>query len=56
MDAAISHLVGVFGRAPDILVNNLGLADPIPFESYSDVPAYAAKWAVDHPDTPMIAP
>ena len=34
MDAAISHLVGVFGRAPDILVNNLGLADPIPFESY----------------------
>ena len=28
--------VGAFGRAPDILVNNLGLADPIPFESFSD--------------------
>ena len=24
MDAAISHMVGAFGRAPDILVNNLG--------------------------------
>lgn len=36
MDAAISHMVGAFGRAPDILVNNLGLADPIPFESFSD--------------------
>ena len=36
MEAAISHMVGAFGRAPDILVNNLGLADPIPFESFSD--------------------
>jgi NAD(P)-dependent dehydrogenase (short-subunit alcohol dehydrogenase family) len=36
MDAAISHMVGAFGRVPDILVNNLGLADPIPFESFSD--------------------
>jgi NAD(P)-dependent dehydrogenase (short-subunit alcohol dehydrogenase family) len=36
MDAAISHMVDAFGRAPDILVNNLGLSDPIPFESFSD--------------------
>lgn len=33
---AVAHVLQVFGRAPDILVNNLGLADPVPFEDLSD--------------------
>ncbi len=37
---AVAHVLQVFGRAPDILVNNLGLADPIPFEDLSD-----ERWA-----------
>lgn len=40
VDAAVSHLLRAFGRAPDILVNNLGLADAAPFEELSD-----ARWA-----------
>lgn len=36
MDAAIAYVLRIFGRAPDILVNNLGLADPVPFERLSD--------------------
>jgi NAD(P)-dependent dehydrogenase (short-subunit alcohol dehydrogenase family) len=36
MDTAVSHMLQTFGRAPDILINNLGLADPAPFEDLSD--------------------
>jgi NAD(P)-dependent dehydrogenase (short-subunit alcohol dehydrogenase family) len=36
MDAAIAYVLRTFGRAPDILINNLGLADPAPFEDLSD--------------------
>ena len=36
VDRAVAHLLDVFGRAPDILINNLGLADPVPFEDLSD--------------------
>jgi NAD(P)-dependent dehydrogenase (short-subunit alcohol dehydrogenase family) len=34
--AAVGHVLKTFGRAPDILVNNLGLADPVPFEDLTD--------------------
>ena len=37
---AVAHVLKAFGRAPDILVNNLGLADPVPFEDLSD-----ERWA-----------
>ncbi len=40
MDAAVSYMLETFGRAPDILINNLGLADPAPFEDLSD-----ERWA-----------
>lgn len=36
VDRAVAHVLDVFGRAPDILINNLGLADPVPFEDLSD--------------------
>lgn len=36
IDAALSHALQKFGRAPDVLINNLGLADPAPFENLSD--------------------
>jgi NAD(P)-dependent dehydrogenase (short-subunit alcohol dehydrogenase family) len=36
ISAAVSHVLETFGRAPDILINNLGVADPIPFEDISD--------------------
>jgi NAD(P)-dependent dehydrogenase (short-subunit alcohol dehydrogenase family) len=34
--SAVAHVLETFGRAPDVLVNNLGVADPIPFEQISD--------------------
>ena len=40
MDAAVSYAVRTFGRAPDILINNLGLADGAPFEELTD-----ERWA-----------
>jgi NAD(P)-dependent dehydrogenase (short-subunit alcohol dehydrogenase family) len=40
MEAAVSHMLQTFGRVPDILINNLGLADPAPFEDLSD-----ERWA-----------
>jgi NAD(P)-dependent dehydrogenase (short-subunit alcohol dehydrogenase family) len=36
VEAAITAMLENFGRAPDILVNNLGLADPAPFEDLGD--------------------
>jgi len=36
MDAALAFALRELGRAPDILINNLGLADPAPFENLSD--------------------
>jgi NAD(P)-dependent dehydrogenase (short-subunit alcohol dehydrogenase family) len=40
VEAAVSHALFRFGRAPDVLINNLGLADPAPFEDLSD-----ERWA-----------
>jgi len=37
---AVDHVLSVFGRAPDILINNLGVADATPFEQMTD-----EKWA-----------
>jgi NAD(P)-dependent dehydrogenase (short-subunit alcohol dehydrogenase family) len=39
VDAAVAYVLDTFGRAPHILVNNLGLADPAPFTDLSD-----ARW------------
>src|SRR5439155_4976250 len=36
IDKAVGYVLETFGRAPDILINNLGVADPIPFEDLSD--------------------
>jgi NAD(P)-dependent dehydrogenase (short-subunit alcohol dehydrogenase family) len=36
MDDAISYVLKTFGRAPDILVNNLGVGNANPFEETSD--------------------
>jgi NAD(P)-dependent dehydrogenase (short-subunit alcohol dehydrogenase family) len=36
MDDAVAFVMENFQRAPDILINNLGVADPIPFEQLSD--------------------
>jgi NAD(P)-dependent dehydrogenase (short-subunit alcohol dehydrogenase family) len=36
MTAAIDFALQRFGRAPDILINNLGLADAAPFQDLSD--------------------
>jgi 3-oxoacyl-[acyl-carrier protein] reductase len=36
IEQSIAYMLQTFGRAPDILVNNLGVADPIPFEQISD--------------------
>jgi NAD(P)-dependent dehydrogenase (short-subunit alcohol dehydrogenase family) len=36
IDHAVAYVLETFGRAPDILINNLGVADPVPFESLSD--------------------
>jgi NAD(P)-dependent dehydrogenase (short-subunit alcohol dehydrogenase family) len=39
-DKAVSHVLETFGRAPDILVNNLGVGDSSSFEDISD-----ERWA-----------
>jgi NAD(P)-dependent dehydrogenase (short-subunit alcohol dehydrogenase family) len=36
VESAITAMLDSFGRCPDILVNNLGLADPAPFEDLAD--------------------
>ena len=36
VDQAVSHVLRTFGQAPDILINNLGVADPVPFEDLTD--------------------
>jgi NAD(P)-dependent dehydrogenase (short-subunit alcohol dehydrogenase family) len=36
IDAALTYTLQKFGRAPDVLINNLGLADPAPFEDLPD--------------------
>jgi NAD(P)-dependent dehydrogenase (short-subunit alcohol dehydrogenase family) len=36
MDRAISHVLTTFGRAPDILINNLGVGDSSSFADMSD--------------------
>jgi len=33
---AVDYVLGSFGRAPDILINNLGVADATPFEQMTD--------------------
>jgi len=39
-DAAVSYVLKTFGRAPDILINNLGVGDSSSFEDISD-----ERWA-----------
>src|SRR6476661_10524134 len=36
IEQSVAFVLRTFGRAPDILVNNLGVADPLPFEQISD--------------------
>ncbi len=36
VERAVSHTLDTFGRAPDILINNLGVGDSTPFEDISD--------------------
>ena len=36
VEDAIGFVLEKFGRAPDILINNLGVADPVPFEDLTD--------------------
>jgi len=36
VDAAIEFVLEKFQRAPDIVINNLGVADPVPFEQLTD--------------------
>ena len=40
VDDAVAHALKVFGRAPDILINNLGVGDSASFEDISD-----ERWA-----------
>ena len=40
VDKAVAQVLSSFGRAPDILINNLGVGDSTPFEEISD-----EKWA-----------
>ena len=40
VEKAVGYVLESFGRAPDILINNLGVADSTPFEQISD-----DKWA-----------
>lgn len=40
VDAALSYVLKTFGRAPDILINNLGVGDSASFEDISD-----ERWA-----------
>src|SRR4051812_35552050 len=39
-DTAVSYVLRTFGRAPDILINNLGVGDSSSFEEISD-----ERWA-----------
>ena len=36
IDDAVAFVLETFQRAPDILINNLGVADPVPFEQLTD--------------------
>lgn len=36
IDAAVAYILKTFGRAPDILINNLGVGNPTPFEETTD--------------------
>jgi len=36
VERAVSYVLATFGRPPDILINNLGVADSMPFEDISD--------------------
>jgi NAD(P)-dependent dehydrogenase (short-subunit alcohol dehydrogenase family) len=36
VEQAVTYVLDTFGRAPDILVNNLGVGEPTPFEEISD--------------------
>jgi NAD(P)-dependent dehydrogenase (short-subunit alcohol dehydrogenase family) len=40
VDCAVSYVLDTFGELPDILVSNLGVGDPAPFEQATD-----EKWA-----------
>ena len=36
IDTAVAYMLKTFGRAPDILINNLGVGNPTPFEEVTD--------------------
>jgi NAD(P)-dependent dehydrogenase (short-subunit alcohol dehydrogenase family) len=36
VDRAVAHVLDAFGRAPDILINNLGVGNSTPFEQLTD--------------------
>src|SRR5688500_11515177 len=36
VDRAVTHVLQTFGRAPDILINNLGVGNSTPFEQLTD--------------------
>src|SRR3954447_6629823 len=36
VDSAVQFVLEKFQRAPDIVINNLGVADPVPFEQLTD--------------------
>jgi NAD(P)-dependent dehydrogenase (short-subunit alcohol dehydrogenase family) len=36
MDGAVAFVLDTFKRAPDVLINNLGVADSVPFEDLTD--------------------
>jgi NAD(P)-dependent dehydrogenase (short-subunit alcohol dehydrogenase family) len=40
VDRSVAYALDTFGQAPDILINNLGVGDPAPFEQTTD-----DKWA-----------
>lgn len=46
VNAAVAYVLETFGRAPDILVNNLGVGNAAPFESVDDE-AWAASFQVN---------
>src|ERR1700733_10767030 len=46
VEKATSHVLASFGRAPDILINNLGVGDSASFEELSDE-QWARSWDIN---------
>jgi NAD(P)-dependent dehydrogenase (short-subunit alcohol dehydrogenase family) len=44
--AAVAHVLDAFGRAPDVLINNLGVGNAAPFEELTD-DAWSASFQVN---------